>query len=768
LGNKYSPYPGDIIDAKLEPGEYVLNRNAVNAIGEEKLDELNNKIAPRFQDGGSVVIERDGKPTGAKEPAMPWRQKVNQFLIKKRMDHLGKKDPQLAYFMSDEYANKKWGGPTYVKGKSSSKFYEDAKGSVDDFLQESEVTFKDGKLKDAIVKSRFAEKVRNGEYGDAEIDEYFGLKTNKGEYNVDPAKWYSKIKMAEGGKVGPGEQARLEAEHMRQAQQMAQFDQYMHDQGVPTSIRDDIQLPMQEGAFFDKGDFDNYLSQYVNLHDIGDSQGRAPWQKGYGELPGIGMDHEIPSMGLTGSEQILSALKAGNLSQIDEYNPAIKKVLKDNPKLGFEYNKQMDVLREKYGPKDLPRLDSDIAYNSDGSISDADDAYLQHKLDERDKHIELKERAKYLKDNPEAMAEHQKKLDAQPSMYDGMDEPLKMKPATKREQVLAELRKGMAGNQDNPYKIGSPGKGIKKHFDKLEKKVARKEKWDAWKSKMKKKIGSFDDMKTSYENVNKARAMYAKQQEKVKAQRGGYMRPDGKQGYFLGGLAAAAAPALLGKLGLGAGAATAGAEAVAGGADGGSLLGQAGKFGTNYLHNAKAGLGQMSKGLKSEMGNSGKSWGGALGDLLQTASMAQGFSGPDGPRKPTPTAENMGMDQVGGDKTPPPPSDTTPTDKTTNETPTTTETVENNANAVKEAAKVTGTEAAEPVSQQGQVGDETLVQTPITGIINPDGSTTEIPVLNADGQVIPNPVGPRKQDGTFQRGGPVTLEGFIQQSWRNM
>ena len=43
-----SPLPGDVVDAKLEPGEYVLNRNAVKAIGKEKLDKINNKIAPRF------------------------------------------------------------------------------------------------------------------------------------------------------------------------------------------------------------------------------------------------------------------------------------------------------------------------------------------------------------------------------------------------------------------------------------------------------------------------------------------------------------------------------------------------------------------------------------------------------------------------------------------------------------------------------------------------------------------------------------------------
>ena len=47
---KDSPLPGDIVDAKLEPGEYVLNRNAVKAIGKERLDKINNKIAPRFSD----------------------------------------------------------------------------------------------------------------------------------------------------------------------------------------------------------------------------------------------------------------------------------------------------------------------------------------------------------------------------------------------------------------------------------------------------------------------------------------------------------------------------------------------------------------------------------------------------------------------------------------------------------------------------------------------------------------------------------------------
>ena len=46
--NKYSRQPGDSILALLEPGEYVLNRNAVNEIGKEKLDDLNYEDAPRF------------------------------------------------------------------------------------------------------------------------------------------------------------------------------------------------------------------------------------------------------------------------------------------------------------------------------------------------------------------------------------------------------------------------------------------------------------------------------------------------------------------------------------------------------------------------------------------------------------------------------------------------------------------------------------------------------------------------------------------------
>ena len=47
---------GDTIPAMLEPGEYVLNRNAVAKIGPTNLDAINFGMAPRFQEGGGVGL----------------------------------------------------------------------------------------------------------------------------------------------------------------------------------------------------------------------------------------------------------------------------------------------------------------------------------------------------------------------------------------------------------------------------------------------------------------------------------------------------------------------------------------------------------------------------------------------------------------------------------------------------------------------------------------------------------------------------------------
>jgi hypothetical protein len=62
LANKYSPYPGDTIPAVLEDGEYVLNRNAVKAIGKDRLDRINHVEEPRFAQNGGYM-ENAGFPT---------------------------------------------------------------------------------------------------------------------------------------------------------------------------------------------------------------------------------------------------------------------------------------------------------------------------------------------------------------------------------------------------------------------------------------------------------------------------------------------------------------------------------------------------------------------------------------------------------------------------------------------------------------------------------------------------------------------------------
>ena len=56
--DKYSPFPGDNIDAKLEEGEFVLNRNAVDAIGVENLKEFNDEVEPRFMSAGGEARRR--------------------------------------------------------------------------------------------------------------------------------------------------------------------------------------------------------------------------------------------------------------------------------------------------------------------------------------------------------------------------------------------------------------------------------------------------------------------------------------------------------------------------------------------------------------------------------------------------------------------------------------------------------------------------------------------------------------------------------------
>jgi hypothetical protein len=47
---------GDRVPAMLEPGEYVMNRKAVGAMGRRNLDKINFGAAPRFSNGGTMML----------------------------------------------------------------------------------------------------------------------------------------------------------------------------------------------------------------------------------------------------------------------------------------------------------------------------------------------------------------------------------------------------------------------------------------------------------------------------------------------------------------------------------------------------------------------------------------------------------------------------------------------------------------------------------------------------------------------------------------
>lgn len=66
LQGKYSPYPGDVIEARLEPGEFVVNRNAVNAIGKDNLEAMNDDN-PRYAQEGGLQEQNALKLRRAKE-----------------------------------------------------------------------------------------------------------------------------------------------------------------------------------------------------------------------------------------------------------------------------------------------------------------------------------------------------------------------------------------------------------------------------------------------------------------------------------------------------------------------------------------------------------------------------------------------------------------------------------------------------------------------------------------------------------------------------
>ena len=104
----------DTVPAMLEPGEYVLNRNAVKAIGKNKLDELNFDMAPRDllsrTDKGNYVIPAGKNIFGQPTKEMGMDELMEMILpvgsigkMSKTVRELGKKGDDEAMFIDHDF-----------------------------------------------------------------------------------------------------------------------------------------------------------------------------------------------------------------------------------------------------------------------------------------------------------------------------------------------------------------------------------------------------------------------------------------------------------------------------------------------------------------------------------------------------------------------------------------------------------------------------------------------------------------------------------------
>ena len=210
--NKYSPYPGDVIDAKLEPGEYVVNRNAVKAIGKKNLDRLNNKVAPRFQEGGQAggVAEQNASKLRRAKAMVPGYNR-NEFAGNKskesflNSDYVAdiKKDwrKNQQFESNDEYKNYKYQNwlknpnhPANI-GKSERESYKNQRmnqtmGSFADIRRQSNQTFIDLQAIDSIPT--------NPEFNTDDFNKVLGpMSQNMREYKDNSDQYQRQVMRAE-------------------------------------------------------------------------------------------------------------------------------------------------------------------------------------------------------------------------------------------------------------------------------------------------------------------------------------------------------------------------------------------------------------------------------------------------------------------------------------------------------------------------------------------------------------------------------------------
>ena len=145
--NKYSRQPGDSILALLEPGEYVLNRNAVNEIGKENLDDLNYEDAPRFdmsqrgqfQTGGMLGEMIGYQEGGDKGLAYAEEYEYSPTSMQKLLDKLPGIGGKRAYDRAREYEKAvHWNPEDVAFREAQARKSSDAMGSSSMFMREED------------------------------------------------------------------------------------------------------------------------------------------------------------------------------------------------------------------------------------------------------------------------------------------------------------------------------------------------------------------------------------------------------------------------------------------------------------------------------------------------------------------------------------------------------------------------------------------------------------------------------------------------------
>ena len=289
--DKYSPFPGDNIDAKLEEGEFVLNRNAVDAIGVENLKEFNDEVEPRFMSAGGEARRRKAED-----------------------DRIVAQGKKLAMIDQAKAMQK----PLQLRNISASM---------------PEIT-----------------KV-------SQPDEHVGWIPNTDKQNLSHMQ-----------RLVHPTRMKQDPEYASKFNQHSDLD-IKRDNKIPIDLQK-VEVPM--GDQFNADEFNSMMSATKTLNDffvrqgMDDSQGRTPMDADYGQIKGIDPKNwQMPkNRQLTQAEQLMAQMNQKRNkdynTHIDEDNPAIAQVYKDNPLMEAERQNRGDNL-QKWSDDRTQKIKDDVA-----------------------------------------------------------------------------------------------------------------------------------------------------------------------------------------------------------------------------------------------------------------------------------------------------------------------------------------------------------------------------------------------------------------------